>query len=83
MQIFTTIDDEEVDLHQLWSIEATGTDSHEPSPDFLKSYQSKDISRLSDGTYTAKFPWKDDAPQLPSNYCTIHVKEGLNIYSQS
>ena len=70
MKIVTTTDNKEIDLHHLWSIEATGTDPHEPSPDFLISYQSRDISRLPDGTYTAKFPWKDDAPQLPSNYHT-------------
>jgi len=66
LQLTTTA--EEVDLQQLWSIEAVGTNSQEPSSNFLKCYQSSNISQLLDGTYTAKFPWKDDKPHLPSNY---------------
>ena len=70
MQIVTTTDTKEVNLHQLWSIEATGADSHEPSTNFLIYYHSSNISWLPDGTYKAKFPWKDDALHLPSNYHT-------------
>ena len=64
---FTTTP-EEIDLQQLWSIEASGTDTHECGSSFLRSYQSNNIYQLPDGTYTAKFPWKDDKPHLPSNY---------------
>jgi len=51
---------------------------YRPSSNFLKSYQSSSISQLPNGTYTAKFPWKDDKSHLTSNYSII---EELQTYS--
>ena len=48
-------------------------------------YQSNNISWLPDCTYTAKFPWKDDTPHLPSNYntCKRTTKHLLTRLRQS
>ena len=36
--------------------------------DFLEDYITTSITRNPDGSYTTKFPWKDNAPPLPDNY---------------
>ena len=74
LQLATAADNKGIDLQKLWSIEAIGTDS---SSVFLKSYQSRNISQLPDGTYTAKFPWKEDKRHLPSNYNTCERTKNL------
>ena len=35
---------------------------------FLQHFQISSITRMSDGSYSAKFPGKEDCPALPSNY---------------
>ena len=35
---------------------------------FLQSYCNSHISRRSDGTYCAGFPWKAEHPPLPNNF---------------
>ena len=59
-------------LEKFWSVEGIGTDTVTKSLDltFLQSYQESAISRTSEGTYVAKFPWKVDKPDLPSNFAT-------------
>ena len=59
-------------LEKFWSVEGIGTDTVMKSLDltFLQSYQESAISRTSEGTYVAKFPWKVDKPDLPSNFAT-------------
>ena len=59
-------------LDKFWSVEGIGTATVTKSPDltFLQSYQESAISRTSEGTYVAKFPWKVDKPDLPSNFAT-------------
>ena len=59
-------------LEKFWSVEGIGIDTVTKSPDltFLLSYQELAISRTSEGTYVAKFPWKVDKPDLPSNFAT-------------
>ena len=66
----TTIADhnQEPNLEQLWSVEAIGTCPQQSSSSFLNTYQASSISQLPNGTYCAKFPWKDDKPYLPSNF---------------
>ena len=75
LQITSTVQPEEPSLPNLekfWSVEAIGTDTSTTSSDsaFLKFYQDSAISRTSEGTYVAKFPWKVDKPDLPSNFLT-------------
>ena len=62
-------------IQKYWSLETTGTD---PQPDksmnadqqFLETYSQMHITRQEDGSYCARFPWKDNHPPLPSNYNT-------------
>lgn len=70
---------EEFDLGQFWSLESMGI---LPGAEkgvhavFLENYLNTSITRNSDGSYTEKFPWKEDAPPLPSNYssCTRRTR---------
>ena len=59
-------------LEKFWSVEGIGTDKVTQSRDltFLQSYQESAISQTNEGTYVAKFPWKMDKPDLPSNFAT-------------
>ena len=79
LQITSSADQQEFNLQQLWSIEAVGTSPEQSNDTFLHSYQTNSISQMSDGTYTAKFPWKEDKPHLPSNLaiCTSRTKSLL------
>ena len=63
-------------LEKFWSVEGIGTDNVAKSVDltFLKSYQELAISCTNEGTYVAKFPWKVDKPDLPSNFATCKVR---------
>ena len=75
LQITSTMPSEEPSLPNLekfWSVEGIGTDTVTKSADltFLKLYQESAISRTSEGTYVAKFPWKVDKPDLLSNFAT-------------
>ena len=73
LQITSTMSSKEPllpNLEKFWSVEGIGTDTVIRSPDliFLQSYQESAISRTSEGIYVAKFPWKVDKPDLPSNF---------------
>ena len=71
LQTLSSTMEVERDLEHFWSLESLGisppteTDEHES---FLQHFQSSSITRMSDGRYNAKFPWKVDSPPLPSNY---------------
>lgn len=58
-------------IEQFWSIEAVGTEAS-TSPDLtsLQQYQQTSISQTSEGIYIARFPWKINKPDLPSNFAT-------------
>ena len=61
----------ELDLERFWSLESIGItppSRTENQQDFLENYINTSITRNPNGSYTAKFPWKDDAPALPDNY---------------
>ena len=76
LQITTLADDQQFNPQELWSIEAIGTNPILSNGAFLRSYQSKNISQIPNGTYIARFPWKEDKPYLPSNLtiCTRRTK---------
>ena len=79
LQITSTMPSEDPllpNLEKFWSVEGVGTDNVAKSADltFLKSYQESAISRTNEGTYVAKFPWKVDKPDLPSNFATCKVR---------
>ena len=61
----------ERDLEHFWSLESIGISPPAEMDDqesFLQHFQRSSITRMSDGSYSAKFPWKEDCPALPSNY---------------
>ena len=63
------------DIQKYWSLETTGTDPQadkgmNADQQFLETYSQRYITRLEDGSYCARFPWKDNHPPLPSNYKT-------------
>ena len=69
---------EEFDLEQFWSLEALGTSPQSEGKNhevFLENYINTLITRNQDGSYNAKFPWKEDSPLLPANYikCERHT----------
>jgi len=58
-------------LEQFWSVESVGiTSADNPNNSFLDTYINRSVERLSDGSYRARFPWKDSHPPLPTNYST-------------
>ena len=61
-------DQEEHNLMRFWQVEDTVTASTDSGKQFLQSYSNSHISRQSDGTYCAGFPWKAEHPPLPNNF---------------
>ncbi|XP_053402668.1 uncharacterized protein LOC128557990 [Mercenaria mercenaria] len=61
---------EESDLERFWSLESKGitTDPVDQKlTAYLEQYQQTSIE-FTDGRYSAKLPWKEDHPPLPTNY---------------
>ena len=58
-------------LEKVWSVEAM---SISPQPEkgdhqgFVENYLNTSVTGNLDGSYNAKFPWKDDSPLLPTNH---------------
>ena len=58
-------------IEQFWNVEAAGTTpskEEDPGKQFLRSYIQSSITCQPDGSYSLRFPWKQDHPPLPSNY---------------
>ena len=58
-------------LEKFWQVESAGvTTPLQKTTDqqFLKSYIDSCVTPQPDGSYSVKFPWKPEHPQLPSNY---------------
>lgn len=70
LQINTTISQpQDPDLQYFWSVETIATNADDQhDTEFLQSYQSTNISRDSNGTYIAKFPWNDNKLYLTPNF---------------
>ena len=76
---------QQLNPQEMWSTEAAKTNLKLNRDTFLCAHQSSHIIQISDGTYTAKFMWKEDKPHLPSNLaaCTTkfrHHPELLKLY---
>ena len=73
LQIFHTAIEPIVDnsnISKFWDVKSAGTlPLLKPAPvnSFLTSYLMSSISRTPDGSFVAKFPWKESHPALPSN----------------
>ena len=71
LQTISSTKGDELDLEKFWSLETMGISPQSEKNDhevFLENYISDSITRNDDGSYNAKFPWKDDSPMLPTNY---------------
>ena len=71
LQTISSTKRDELDLEKFWSLEAMGISPQSEQNDhevFLENYISTSITRNQDGSYIAKFPWRDDSPMLPTNY---------------
>jgi hypothetical protein len=80
--------DEDKQLEKFWSLESLGITSPTSNNDesnLPREYQQSAISREDDGSYTAKFPWKDDHPSLPSNFsvCQQRTRSTIRRLSRS
>ena len=60
----------EFNLERFWDLESVGvTPPHDhPENSVLNHYSTSCITRDDDGAYVARFPWKLDHPELPTNY---------------
>ena len=59
------------DLEQFWNVESVGiTPKDESTSSLLDSYITNSVERLNDGSYCARFSWKDSHPPLPTNFST-------------
>ena len=69
----------EADLQQFWSVESLGISPRDESANtFLEQYITNSIEQLPDGSYSARFPWKDSHPSLPTNLSTcVHRTKAL------
>jgi len=60
----------EFNLERFWDLESVGvTPPNDHSEDsVLNRYSTSCVTRDDDGAYIARFPWKLDHPELPTNY---------------
>ncbi|XP_065900135.1 uncharacterized protein [Dysidea avara] len=59
----------EFNLERFWDLESVGvTPVDNLSDNVLDQYTSSCVTRDLDGAYVARFPWKPDHPDLPSNF---------------
>ena len=58
-----------LDAELFWTMESAAISPSLIDPDkkFMTEYQKKCITQETDGSYTARFPWKPNHPPLPSN----------------
>ena len=59
------------DLFQFWNPESASLSPTADNPDnniLLQQYMKSHITIRSDGSYSLRFPWREDHPSLPSNY---------------
>ena len=69
LHVATQHADDECDLQRFWNLEAAGTEvENDADKKFLDDYSRYCITRLQDGSYCARLPWKESHPPLPSNF---------------
>ena len=67
--IMLTTPTSEFNLEKFWDLESVGVTSTDDSlgDNVLNHSLTSCISRDQDGVYVARFPWKPDHPELPTN----------------
>ena len=59
------------DLQRFWTVESLGImPKDHTTKSFMELYMTNSIERLPDGSYSARFPWKESHPALPTNFWT-------------
>ena len=57
------------DLQRFWSVESLGTVPKDDTANtILKRYIKNNVKRLPNGSYSARFPWNNSHPALPTNF---------------
>ena len=74
-----TMSAEVTSIEQFWNIESAGTQPSMEDADkqFLELYMKNSITCQQDGSYSLKFPWKDNHLPLPTNYNVCHRRTRL------
>ena len=81
-----TLQTNEYDLQRFWAIEGSGASSScNAARESIQSYIDSSISRNNDGSYTARFPWKENHPSLPTNklVCEVRTRALVNKLTQT
>ena len=73
------VTDVNFNIQKYWSLETIGTEPQahagtNADQQFLETYTQRYITCLEDGSYCARFPWKENHPPLPSNYKTCQQR---------
>ena len=82
----STQHNEDNNLQRFWDLEMTGTAAENNSDkQFLLEYSKTCITRLPDGSYCTRFPWKENHPPLPTNFniCRKRIRSLANRLSQT
>ena len=76
---------DEQDLQKFWTVEDAGVAADNPDKKFLEHYSESHITRQTDGSYSAMFPWKDNHLPLPDNYqiCQGRTRSLVHRLAQS
>ena len=82
MNILAYHKEKECQIHKFWEIESAGIENNsvaksKVAQDEMNTYQTTCITFEND-KYTARFPWKQNLPELPSNEA-IAKKRTRNI----
>ena len=84
MNILTYHKEEECQIHKFWEIESAGIENDsiksKVAQDEMNTYQTTSITFEND-KYTARFPWKQNHPELPSNEA-ITKKRTRNVITR-
>jgi len=73
-------DPEEQDLQRFWTVEDAGVIADNQDEKFLRHYSETHITQQDNGSYNAKFPWKNNHPPLPDNYHICQRRTHLLVH---
>ena len=82
MNFFTYHKEEECQIHKFWEIKFAGIEK--VPQDEMNTYQTTSIT-FENNRYTARFPWKQNHPEFPSNEAIAKKRTGnvkLHVYQK-
>ena len=80
--VITSLREEDHSVERFWNLETLGITEPDPCSDehnFIREYQQTSISRETDGSYTARFPWEKDHLPLPTNSVVCEKRTRVTI----